>query len=142
MVFGLLADIRKEIEMTEVIPQVGGVSANPSTKAVLNWLKSQLGKADQVVEEWHDGANFYRKYSSGFIEQGGNIKSVTGGADTAVTFLKGFSSMDYVVTGSINGEARTPYEYCLYTYPDTETGFKYYMRGTNVTNFCWYACGY
>ena len=29
MVFGLLADIRKEIEMTEVIPQVGGGIGKP-----------------------------------------------------------------------------------------------------------------
>ena len=57
--------------MTEVIPQVGGVSANPTTKAVLAWFKTQLGKADQVVEEWHEGSEWYRKHSNGFIEQGG-----------------------------------------------------------------------
>ena len=118
-------------------------TANETVKKVLNHMNEKINSVGGVVDSWSDGnGNWWRKYSDGFIVQGGNIKSVTGGADTAVTFLKGFSSMDYVVTGSINGEARTPYEYCVYTYPDTETGFKYYIRGTIVTNFCWYACGY
>ena len=128
--------------VAEEVAKAVKAAASADVLSALNWLKSQLGKADQVVEERHEGSSFYRKYSSGFIEQGGNIKSVTGSADKAVTFLKGFSSMDYVVTGSINGESRDPMEYCVYIYPYTETGFKYYMRGTNVTNFCWYACGY
>ena len=87
--------------MPEVIPLVGGVSADPTVKAVLNWVKSQLGKADQVVEEWHEGSSFYRKYSSGFIEQGG-FKAQSAGY--YVTLFKSFSSADYSVVATVNAK--------------------------------------
>ena len=67
----------------------------------MNRLKSQHGKADQVVEEWHEGANFYRKYASGFIEQGG-FKAQ--GAGYYVTLFKSFSSADYSVVATDNAK--------------------------------------
>lgn len=87
--------------MTNTIPQVGGVSATPATKAVLEWFKRQLGKADQVVEEWHEGANFYRKYSSGFIEQGGVVEPCpTNGSSVSLNIP--FSSANYSLVCSTN----------------------------------------
>lgn len=50
----------------------GGV-ASPEVLKVLEWFKTQLGKADQVVEEWHEGSSFYRKYANGFIIQGADV---------------------------------------------------------------------
>lgn len=54
-----------------------------------------------MVEEWHEGANFYRKYSSGFIEQGG-FKAQ--GAGYYVTLFKSFSSADYSVVATDNAK--------------------------------------
>lgn len=133
--------------MTEVIPQAGGVSANPTTKAVLNWFKTQIGKADQVVEEWHEGANFYRKYSSGFIEQGGiavgnEVVKVTFG----VPFTSGSYGSGYVVvalaeyaTVGITPEERA--EVMAYSKTPTSVDLHGYAHGSDV-RINWYAFGY
>lgn len=130
--------------MTEVIPQVGGVSADPTVKAVLNWLKTQLGKADQVVEEWHDGANFYRKYSSGFIEQGG-LSISDSSADCVVTFPKSFATDDFTVVMTGNGKfsgSAAPFYMQIYSF--TRTSFTRHGRmDSNLSERAtWYACGY
>lgn len=127
--------------MTNTIRQVGGVSADPTVKAVLNWVKSQIGKADQVVEEWHEGANFYRKYSSGFIEQGGYMSTPRKGDTTAsVTFHRAFSSADTVnvlTTGRFaNVDSSTAN--CLDKV--SATSFTVYDWTARTTH--WYAFGY
>lgn len=127
--------------MTEVIPQVGGVLSDPQIKAVLNWVKSQLGKADQVVEEWHEGANFYRKHSSGFIEQGGYMSTPRNvNAAVSISFHKSFSSADTVnvlATGrSKNAETDTASQ----IHSVTATSFSVYDWNNRTTY--WYAFGY
>lgn len=82
------------------VSRVGGV-ASPEVLKVLEWFKTQLGKADQVVEESHDeNGNFYRKYASGFIEQGGT-SSIGSRTTKIVSLLKPFGSSKYkaVVSG-------------------------------------------
>ena len=68
---GINTDNPKVLSQTDNTASAGG--ANPQVKQVLDWIKTQIGQADQVVEEWHDENGFYRKHASGFIEQAGQI---------------------------------------------------------------------
>ena len=124
--------------MTEVVPQVGGVSADPTVKAVLSWFKTQIGKADQVVEEWHEGSTFYRKYASGFIEQGGYVSGniATSGEAFQVTLPKAFSDANYTAlsTSAGDGPTRIAKRYSTHFFLNT------YERSTGAAT--WYACGY
>lgn len=125
--------------MTEVIPQVGGVSADPTVKAVLNWFKTQIGKADQVVEEWHnESGSFYRKYASGFIEQGGYVSGyiATSGEAFQVTLPKEFSDANYTAlsTSAGDGPTRIAKRYTTHFFLNT------YERATGSAT--WFACGY
>ena len=52
---------------------------------------------DYVVESYNDGTNWYRKYKSGWIEQGGQTPTVAGGATTTVTLLKPYNNAVYNV---------------------------------------------
>lgn len=57
-------------------------------------FKAQLGQADKVVYEWHEGKSFCRKYASGFMEQGGFAKD-----GVEVTLPQPFSDTNFVVVG-------------------------------------------
>lgn len=103
----------------------------------MNWLKTQLGKADQVVEEWHEGANFYRKYSSGFIEQGG---AVTGNGMVPVTLPKAFSTTEYYVGSTCIANDTVWDRTILNRTPQTfELGLH---ESTAQYQNIWFACGY
>lgn len=133
---GSLVDTRKENNMTNTIPQVGGVSADPTVKAVLTWMKTQIGKADHVVYEWHENKTFCRKYASGFMEQGGYTKD-----GVKVTFPQPFSGVDYVLVGTTvvgTGEVRAASELVTVRTPAT---FVMYYSHRDYSGH-WYACGY
>ena len=52
---------------------------------------------DYVVESYNDSTNWYRKYKSGWLEQGGQTPTVAGGATTTVTLLKPYNNAVYNV---------------------------------------------
>lgn len=116
----------------------GGV-ASPEVLKVLEWVKSQLGKADQVVEEWHEGANFFRKYASGFIEQGGKTDN-SGLTGITQTLHVPFSSATYVIQLStiIDFVTEGGADY-IYPADQTTSSFKCVLAGGYAY---WYACGY
>ena len=50
----------------------------------------------RLVSSWRSGYNWYRKYSDGFIEQGGTFGANTGAwADATLTFPIAFSNTNY-----------------------------------------------
>lgn len=54
------------------------------------------GKNVVCVESWRSGYNWYRKYSDGFIEQGGTFGANTGSwADVTFSFPIAFSNTNY-----------------------------------------------
>lgn len=96
-----------------------------------------------MVKEWHEGANFYRKYSSGFIEQGG---IVVGNNVVKVTFGVPFTSDSYVVVAlaEYTKAGATPAEIAevmAYSKTPTSVDLHGYAHGTNV-RINWYAFGY
>ena len=54
-------------------------SSNDSSIATTKWVNDKLADSSitgeaKLVETWHDGASWYRIWSDGFIEQGGQFE--------------------------------------------------------------------
>ena len=113
------------------------------------------GKADKdfanvtkpyVVEEWHQGTEWYRAWSTGFIEQGGFLAlSGVGVEEQQVTFRKAFTGTSYVFnpTGLITRGMTSEHPNSR-----TTTGVKVNVIGDwgapdpTFTGISWSACGY
>ena len=70
-------------------------TANANVKKVLDSLKSK----GTIVEEWHDGSEWYRVWSSGLIEQGGI--AVIKSSLATVTLRKAYSDTNYHATATV-----------------------------------------
>lgn len=70
--------------------------SDQTVKKVLDYLKSNGGGISKVIEEWHEGTEWYRVWSSGLIEQGGEIECANGIA--AITLPKPYSDANYHAT--------------------------------------------
>lgn len=127
--------------MTDNTALAGG--ANPQVKQVLDWMKTQIGQADQVVEEWHDETGFYRKHASGFIEQAGQIPAVTGNSRVkTVSLWIPFATTKYfvAVNNGTSSNNQATYRVCA-AWERGTSQFKA-LEWSLPTDACWYACGY
>lgn len=109
---------------------------------------ASASKPAVVVETYKSKTSWYRKYSDGWIEQGGvyDSGSIQAGISTTITFLKAFTVNPLTVSLSVmrgdnNNLANVPNigsfsKTSMYLYAGrfTSTG------GTRY--FSWYACGY
>lgn len=99
---------------------------------------------DFVIESWSDGAgNWYRKYRSGWLEQGGTV-TWSGSSYQTLTLLKDFSNEKYfvnivVVVGGSTGSAYTNF---VGIANKTASGFQYKTSATESKTATWFACGY
>ena len=120
--------------VSDFVRSVNGVQADSSGNV-------NLGASIQLVDEWHDSnGNFYRVYSDGFLEQGGN--QYTTANRSTINLIKAFDNTKYVVHAipcdmTSLGQAMD-YEYCIFT--KTTTSFLFGQDGTQTIS--WYACGY
>ena len=96
---------------------------------------SGTGEFDYVVETYTDEqGNWYRKYKSGWIEQGGVATSET------VTLLKPMENANYSVYMS---QAYKDGDYSAYSaqpHNRTTTSFSYFQY-QGIFNAFWYVCG-
>lgn len=101
-----------------------------------------------LTASWRSGRNWYRKYSDGWIEQGGliNYGSTAGKWTKSVSLNTSFTSTNYNVVASF--------------YDGDPAGDRYHQNGINIISFTtssfqiyqcgsdgiqyimWYACGY
>lgn len=139
-----------DLAISEVANDVLRISADMVKKS----------EADYVVDSYHDAeGNWYRKYSDGWVEQGG-INIPTGDDyNIAVSFLKAFKDTNYtlLVSAPIVDEAVSPSNAITATSTvmvmvgggtnrQTNTGF--YLNALHNQNLSagigrtkWYACG-
>lgn len=103
---------------------------------------------DFVVESWRDGTEWYRKYKSGWVEQGGKCvrESSASSWNATITLLKPFSNTDYNVSISatlLDGDHLAPHGENVEEV--TTTSFKYYFytasSGDGTKSFYWTAQG-
>lgn len=111
------------------------------TSGTITTQDTSDGEIARVVKTYHSGTQWYRKWSDGFIEQGGRVNRYGLGEDT-VTFNTAFTDSSSLV---VTFGTRTTYFQkasinCIKTISTTSMTVS---NGENVTDGCfWYACGY
>lgn len=123
------------VDVANVMSAVAQVQANVSTK-----VDASL---PHISKKWHEGSEWYRVWSDGFIEQGGQAVPTNHAGENVVNLNTSFSSAtDYVVVASVKGVSAAPNMYCFYAYPLTTSTIGVYENGLTGQLFCWYAAGY
>lgn len=107
-----------------------------------NWTRSSTANRSGMSSmPYSDGTNWYRKWSDGWLEQGGVINTAPANEIVTLTFLKPYSSKAYSILKNIGGNT-SAYQFDGYSsfYSLTTTSAK----TNNVKIFIdtrWYACG-
>ena len=97
-----------------------------------------------IVENYVSGTSWYRVYSDGFCEQGGEASNIT---DTTITFLKPFINTNYnVVVGAYDAFSPDDNQFCTVQWRDKTTttvrfqaAYQGVLYGTTID---WRASGY
>ena len=66
-----------------------------------------LSEADSVIETYRSGMNWYRRYKSGWVEQGGTVTSISGGGYH--NFLVPLSTIGCTIMESAKGTGTGTY---------------------------------
>ena len=137
------------VDVANVMTAVGQVQADVATKLDSDTI--------HAIETWksEDDSSWYRKYSDGWIEQGGVVGHVGLSGDTIIiTLPTNFTSINYVVIAhgvsstlkadsSTSGTKNTIMDYTRLCGSKTLTGFHIKFSSENNQNSTsWYACGY
>ena len=91
--------------------------------------------SDVIVERWQNGQSWFRKWSDGWIEQGGAC------GEQWVTFYHPFSNTNYhvILTPSMNADIAPG----VAIRPDRKNTVNMFPYFSNVSYYgLWYACGY
>jgi hypothetical protein len=101
-----------------------------------------------LVETWRsdDDLSWYRKYSDGWIEQGGDLQGTTKNESRTVTLPTAFSNTKYTLICSLEGSGSTSNDAgSAVVVRDNKTTTAFIVKSTDDTsNYLgtWYACGY
>ena len=111
-------------------------------KLALATIQAQLGQLEsrRYVKETgksSDGMGWYRKWSDGFIEQGGRITSVT----TTISLHTAFTNTNYTISSSQAGSASANISRVAIKDRTTSKFTLEYCRD-NMLPISWNACGY
>ena len=90
-----------------------------------------------LVTHWQSGNRWYRKYSNGWIEQGGNWST----ANTTLSFNTPFSNTNYTIVGSENQGDDNARAIKFNRNNATTTSIRM-VGSANPIGVCWYACGF
>lgn len=123
---------------------VNTLSQDDVKAAVLAALEEINRPGERVVSAWKGGDQWYRKWSYGWIEQGGFIQFIS--EEITCTFHVPFSNMNYTVLlgfawdGS-NKEKYPPHE-IWERRTKSSTALQSATNFVNTMRTNWYACGY
>lgn len=119
------------------VSNVDALDAGTLASAVARVESNLNTKVDKtsahIIETWSDGASWYRKYSDGWVEQGGVAKGMSGTITLFVTMVNtNYSIVANVKNGNDNSsgftfQPRTPTTtsipyYCTYVHPNHSGG--------------------
>ena len=99
------------------------------------WEK--VGAGDYVVETWRSAYSWYRKYKSGWVEQGGRRENITVSTILRTNFLVPIdpNSVTLLTTSQGVGWPATVTTNIL------NNSFQSYSSWTGIRNFHWFAAG-
>lgn len=92
-----------------------------------------------VSTTWKNGSNWYRKWSDGWIEQGGEFTKVRD-TNITVTFPVAFKDTNYTIATSQYAQSSGNPPVCSFT-AKTNTGITH-NYGSWGSKWGWFACGY
>ncbi len=98
------------------------------------------GIADYIIETYVSGTNWWRKWKSGWVEQGGCATSSSGNTQT-VTLLKPYANRNYTIVGqAVDTGSSLRNGSTTNIISKTATSFKIGVYGGSTENN-WYTCG-
>lgn len=106
---------------------------------------SPILSAPYVVETWKsdDGSSWYRKWSDGWIEQGGILTCTSADNSKVVTFKLPFSNTNYQIqTTIVTTRESASYDGEIFVRAKTTTTFTAGSRLDNSSEYMWHAFGY
>lgn len=101
-----------------------------------------------LIASWRSGKNWYRKYSDGWIEQGGviNYGSSSGKWNKSVSLNTSFTNTNYNVVASFyeaDSAGDRYHQNGINIISLTTSSFQVYQLGSDSVQYItWYACGY
>lgn len=99
---------------------------------------SSLVQSPVIIQTYSNGTSWYRIWSDGWCEQGGNVFVSGSGASTSkITYLKEFANTNYFVDSNYVASSDNMYGQC---YKLTTTGCT--IKIYKGIDHRWYACGY
>ena len=123
-----------------IATNVGSVDIQNVMSAV-NAVQAQVGEIPtpkaHITTTWHSGTSWYRKWSDGWIEQGGRITTST----TTISFHTAFKDTNYTIIVSQNGPESA--NVCRAAISARATSNFTIQRIENaMLPYSWFACGY
>lgn len=96
-----------------------------------------------LKESYQNGDSWYRIYSDGWCEQGGNLTLSVGNAITQVALLVAYKNTNYFIWLQDKGSSQDVYNGGVSIYSSNLTNSSFYINpNTNNKNIYWQACGY
>ena len=127
------------VPIVSITVESGSITASCS-------LRYNNGVKKTVIETYQNGNNWYRVWSDGWCEQGGQVRNAPGGDGTITKtdFIKPFKDTNYfvnkVVVSSSGAQYNTSY---VAIYEKAASYFKSFTTTTaGANNFDWEAKGY
>lgn len=103
---------------------------------VTSKIQTQLNACPKIVSS-SSGTTWYRKYSDGWIEQGGTVGVSNGTHTSTKSFPLAFSTTNYIlVVSQLRDQASSASSTAYKTSKSTFT-----IHYDEPTTHCWYACG-
>lgn len=117
----------------------GSVEADDLALVPLNLSYNSLRDKPKahITTTWHSGTSWYRKWSDGWIEQGGQITTST----TTISFHTAFKDTNYTITVSQNNAASANVPRVAISARTTSNFTSQHIENAMLP-FSWFACGY
>lgn len=133
-----MSDDLKTLVAQEVAKQLAAIAADQTTKKVLEFLNQRISSVKGVVDSWTDGnGNWWRKYSDGWIEQGGKSDRTSEGPVSLNTSFSGTNYVAMIIPIDHVNQDRT----VIKVYEKTTSTFNFVWWGATGGMY-WFACGY
>ena len=139
------------VQDKNVVRSVNGTAADASGNVVITvgyhtGNATSIGGASTtkpavVVTSYRSGTQWYRKYSDGWIEQGGYFKGASNG-DHSITLPTAFSGTDYTALALNDGKIAHDAFNGFGVNGKTTTQLTIYSWTGATAGFYWMACGY
>lgn len=120
---------------------IGSVDVGDVMSAVAQVQASigEIGSKPYITQTWVSSTSWYRKYSDGWIEQGGEFKKQRD-TNITITFPVAFRDAQYTIATSQYGLDTNNAPVCCFSYK-TNTGIVHNVNSWGC-KWDWFACGY